>query len=452
MIRIGLIDGGVDGKKLSKHVNLESYIVSGEDVINNWLVNNEHGTTCAQLIDYYVTYFSNRNHKQEEVTINLISICVFEEGQVLSEASKVITALKWCYENNIELIHMSIGTSYYKDIMAIRPILNKLTHNGQIVVAAYSNITQMSLPLCIHGLLGVKVDVSLPPYSWRVDENGVIHAASHCLINKNQNSEACNSYAAPLISALAYWYAWEKYPFGMDAIEVFRKLSKGCVSIPCNPFCGEEAVLINLSKDNINCNLLSFKCSEILTSLSEVVCHDRFHKSIVILPSDDSELNERVLQNVDKKLATCFEIIYCGMIPNTLIWMRKKRLIWDESLSLEFTNTKVLEDFSDCPIVWIKCNDLKDLLLALDLERFFKTKGYESICLSDWQYGYLFGAIYLSDVKLISKIQSFCQPDLIIFCINGMSEVKCSNEDLFIELESSSKVEEVFRQILSFYE
>ncbi len=156
-----------------------------------------HGTTCAAIIKKYAP------------NSQIGSIKVISDNTMRGKANHLITALEWCAENNIRLVHMSIGSREVKDIVPIREAVTKLLNKGCIIVAALANTMKFSVPACIDGVFGVKTSNILEDAQFYVDEGGLydvpfIASSKHTLFDymgKQHITPQCNSFSAPLITA-----------------------------------------------------------------------------------------------------------------------------------------------------------------------------------------------------------------------------------------------------------
>lgn len=142
--------------------------------------------------------------------LDLTSLRIFNKEILTSSCSKLITALEWCLNSRIPIIHMSIGSSFISDYMKMRPLIAKIIRQNQVVVAAYSNSqAYSSTPACIKGVFGVAADPNLKDnlfyFSSKRSERHKIYASSHHLLTSISGmvtiTQNTNSYAAPTLTS-----------------------------------------------------------------------------------------------------------------------------------------------------------------------------------------------------------------------------------------------------------
>lgn len=67
------------------------------------------------------------------------------------------TALNWCAEREIDVIHMSIGTQQYQDFPSVNEAVSHLTKCfPSIIIAACNNENTLTLPACLSNVIGVR--------------------------------------------------------------------------------------------------------------------------------------------------------------------------------------------------------------------------------------------------------------------------------------------------------
>lgn len=167
--------------------------------------------------------FINNTHKEHK--INHATICsaiVFEKNndcslydiKVLDEHGKgnvlqLYRALQWCYLNEIDVIHMSLGTINYHDICKLDYIINKLLGKKTVIVAAHSNSRIRSFPATKKGVFGVQGIKIRQGSSTFISENSNLSIENSFLIPFKESIEImdeniklvqCNSFAAPILT------------------------------------------------------------------------------------------------------------------------------------------------------------------------------------------------------------------------------------------------------------
>ena len=144
-------------------------------------------------------------------------------------SSEVYNALKWCYRNNIQVINMSLGTIYIKDIQRLYPIIRKLIQKGCVIVAAYSNEGLQSYPACAKDVIGVRQDWLnlLKPYEYCLKENQniIVRVEEELTIyGKQLKTVHSNSFATAFMTAFIAEKMDKKHLKNRG--EVWRELEK----------------------------------------------------------------------------------------------------------------------------------------------------------------------------------------------------------------------------------
>jgi len=121
-MKIAVIDDGVNSEffsigKLSFDIEIldETHIQNREN--KKHIVN--HGTVCSGIIRNYAP----------KAQIGSIKIMDYQKQ---CSCEKLIAALDWCYDNDIFIVHMSVGSSKMIDYVSIRSAVNKLAEKNII--------------------------------------------------------------------------------------------------------------------------------------------------------------------------------------------------------------------------------------------------------------------------------------------------------------------------------
>lgn len=129
-MRIALIDDGIDYCHCPDLKVVQDLGVSNENVqtreIEDRILTN-HGTTCARIINQYT-------HGAE-----FISLRLFHDTNLRTSCDHLITALKWCTQECIPIIHLSLGTNLLNDYYKLRPLIAEAISQNQVLIAACSN-------------------------------------------------------------------------------------------------------------------------------------------------------------------------------------------------------------------------------------------------------------------------------------------------------------------------
>lgn len=240
-MKIAVIDSGIDKSFLCKGTLFLDMIVGKEGRLCERTVEpllTEHGTICAQIIEKYT-----------DEPPQFYSLCVFDNEEMKTSCDTLISALRWCYDNKIPLIHMSIGSRCAADFEKIRLETQKLIAAGQIIVAAVSNAGQYTVPAQLGGVIGVIADEHLSGFQWAVRESPYMFASSCHRLCGREETQISNSYAAPTVTAAVFNLLLKKEILWTVPKIWFALSEEKYTYRPINPdFAGEDNVIYNLSE------------------------------------------------------------------------------------------------------------------------------------------------------------------------------------------------------------
>ncbi len=206
-----IVDEGVNNNlynigKLKKDIEITPLLEIKKES-NHYKDYSYHGSICAAIIKRYLP------------NAEFGSIKVLNDSK--GTKYQLVKAIKWCVENNIKLINLSLGTINFKDFKLLNSCIEYAYKKGLIVIAAYNNDRIYTCPASFDNVIGVKCDItgSLRNYEYiyndyYLDGIEIIANANHNIIDKSgivYTTPSCNSYAAPVITALVYELI-EKYP------------------------------------------------------------------------------------------------------------------------------------------------------------------------------------------------------------------------------------------------
>ncbi len=210
-IKVAIIDDGFDWHTSKKFHNAHTYfyevkngkIKKQRGIYHIYL--SSHGTRCLAI---YANTVKNLS------PYDIYCIKALKPNTRYSSIDDLETALLWCLNNNISIISISLGTTYYKDYDRLRDIVQRLISNGTIIVAAHSNENLLSFPASFSSVIGVRCDYA----------NELLQEEQYILLQKNLSNidiiSSCkysnlnsvlddeidnyNSYATPYIAALVH--------------------------------------------------------------------------------------------------------------------------------------------------------------------------------------------------------------------------------------------------------
>ena len=161
---------------------------------------DSHATTCAGIIKKYAP----------GCRLTSLKVLQGQEGS----PKQLLNALDWCIqrEDGPLLINMSIGSSVFQDFEEIGNRISRLLSRGAIIVAALNNNGSYTVPACLSGVIGVATESSYHEKEYRISLGGfcradILASSQHKLTNFQGEvceTRICNSYAAPLITAVVH--------------------------------------------------------------------------------------------------------------------------------------------------------------------------------------------------------------------------------------------------------
>ena len=242
IFKAAIIDDGASAElfKNVRCVTVDEKFQIHEDVSFTSVFN--HSSTCISIIEKY-TDISDI----EWLNINVIN------SNHRGNVGSFVKALEYCRNNNVKLIHLSIGSRNFNDFESIKKEVDLLLRNNTVIVASLSNGNEYTLPACLEGVIGVKHSEQLRDneiyYIEASKEKINFLASSRHLLKRNGILDYCgvsNSYATPSVTA-AVIDVLKKDP-ELDAyavIDVLKKRSKD--------FCiySDQAIIQNKSEDTL---------------------------------------------------------------------------------------------------------------------------------------------------------------------------------------------------------
>lgn len=161
---------------------------------------NSHATTCAGIIKKYAP----------NCCLSSLKVLYGSDGS----PDQFLNALDWCIHRAKSplLINLSIGSSVFRDFDKIGSKISQLLNQGAVIVAALNNNRSYTVPACLSGVIGVATEKNYQGNEYSIETGGFCHAdilasSRHQLVDYSgvsRQTRACNSYAAPLITALLH--------------------------------------------------------------------------------------------------------------------------------------------------------------------------------------------------------------------------------------------------------
>ncbi len=226
-INIAVIDDGVN-EKLYQTGKLEYNLEITHDLTVCDRVSYDpflpsHGTTCAAIIKKY------------SPEANISSIKILDSSSRTGMKAQLIRALKWCADNSIRIVNLSLGTVDYRDFNEVKEAVDYAFEKNVIIVAACNNRNIFTCPASFEKVIGVRCNfteiLKEGEYTFNFDCMDGINIAScakHNLKKYDGTEKAtneCNSYAAPMVTAYVYNLLINNPNMGFH--EIIERLQQG---------------------------------------------------------------------------------------------------------------------------------------------------------------------------------------------------------------------------------
>lgn len=234
-MKIAIIDDGIYVNSQRIKTKVENYIVKygviKERSNKSFNIKNEtsHGTKCAYIL---------MNLFWDFIMIDIKIIHDEKRGDI----NDLVVALKWCLQNDVNIINLSLGTLNYHDQNVLSDIIEKLILKNVFVVCAIDNSNLVSFPAFCKGTFAVAAymndDLSEGIYGisknnkYAIEKSFLARYAREIKKiddDKYIELELGNSFAAPiLVGKIANIL---KYNIGLSYNQVLDKLVNDAVPI-----------------------------------------------------------------------------------------------------------------------------------------------------------------------------------------------------------------------------
>jgi hypothetical protein len=196
MIRIAVIDSGVEEAFLSKPLEHHIFVSDNDKCLNEEknirLMNFKHGTFCALIIEKHLPNCA------------LSSIRILDSNGT-GFISKLKPALEWCLQHKIGIVNVNLGTTNFKDKNEIKRLINYYANIGLHIIAATANSGFTTYPASLSNVISVATgfEESLFCNNVHTGINFIAPSEHHVIMCGNEIiTQKNNSYAAPYISAI----------------------------------------------------------------------------------------------------------------------------------------------------------------------------------------------------------------------------------------------------------
>ncbi len=142
-------------------------------------------------------------------------------------------ALKLCADKEINLINLSLGSTYFDDFEILKESLEYCYKKGVIIVSAISNENIYTYPASLTNIIGVKCDkkgrIKEGKYIYienSLDGVNIISLGSHTIKNFkgiNGITNNCNSFVVPFIISEVYNMMKENLHYDLNSVKKYLK-------------------------------------------------------------------------------------------------------------------------------------------------------------------------------------------------------------------------------------
>ena len=198
MITIALIDDAVNLGFFSAVGEVDYYEVNnGIKKASPYSGHLTHATICAGILKTYAP------------AVHIINLNIFPPSAPRANIHDLAIALQWCTGQNIDIVHLSVGSTVPQDKAHLLLPCQNLVEKGRYIVASVANTMQYTMPADFEGVIGVICDRSLKNYQMYVVSKAVhkikIAASASHLLRKCDGTlfqtKPTNSFAAPTVTA-----------------------------------------------------------------------------------------------------------------------------------------------------------------------------------------------------------------------------------------------------------
>lgn len=303
-IKIALIDSGINANFLKKceitNVNLGSFDSFHDDIF--------HGTVCAYLISEIINEGEIYNLK------------IFDKN-IHTNSRKLLKAISWCIENNINIINISVSIADVNYYYEFRDICDLAFEKGCIIIAAASNVGLFSLPAYLQHVCGVGA-AQVPPNQFIYKENSPIQYYANGInpFSSENNIFHHSSFATARVAGFLCNFMRKKSLEGKDILNEFNTLASPLnkdllrVNYKIFDFVSNTSPVI-INRDKINDLLLGMK--KVFLGTSKECCLLRKHNTVITFDHiiSISEISDRET-SIMKDDSITFII---GKIPESIL-------------------------------------------------------------------------------------------------------------------------------------
>ena len=344
-----------------------------------------HGTICAAIIKKYVP----------DAAIGSIRIISGVESR--GSVDNLVKAINWCANNRIDIVHMSIGSSEIWDIEKIKNSICRGLESGCIFISAISNSHSWSYPACLSGVIGVKSNSILKGDEFILSQQDEVDFETnsiHSIILSDEHrfeSQASNSYAAPVITSWVY--------------RICEKTGERRVG----------AIKQLLAKEIGNKWRKKARNIDFINPINEYgTCRSSILKN-----------SSKITEFLTEDTRDSYGIAYDGILDDDLydLMLEKGIVFWDRShINRHAENDSKME--LDIPVIKIAGEKIQALIFGQNLKRAMELEKYPCICVTNEICGALYGyAILENTEEIFEEVEKYGYICLIQFNTNVKADI-----------------------------
>lgn len=197
-IRIAILDSGIDQSVLRTRLEYRVFVDDRGCCRNDHkdMAKQDfcHGTICARIIE------------------TLCDCCALSSVRILDEKGRGMVqqlwpALEWCWQKNIRIVNLSLGTTCFTDREPLLEIIREYADRGLFIIAAAANSGFLTSPASFTQVVGVAAGKRFchDPLLCMLKGIDFLAPSDHEIEIDHMRFRTgiSNSYAAPFVTALA---------------------------------------------------------------------------------------------------------------------------------------------------------------------------------------------------------------------------------------------------------
>ena len=399
---IAIIDDGVSPYSIpnllfSLHVDECGLVCTFKEYIDS----TSHGSICASIIQKYTP------------NAQIGSIKILDNETKKGDCDKLEKAIYWCINNNVKIIHLSLGTISASDHSSLLKAVNDAYKYGIIIISACKNGSHSSYPASFSNVIGVQCDRKLKDNSYYAHSpnfHGIdfFASASHEIKELKSTpyqgiTPICNSYAAPVITAKVYEIL-ENFPsMTLDQIkDGLNKSSK--IFIPLyQPFLYKQTDWIDsvkiLSIGNFPISLNSiyyWKIKDVTfldteSEIRNILNSTLGTEPIALYNIHTSNVESMITENIHP-------LIFFNRV-NTAALKNYTKRIFVPTIIDDYATKKIVNNERPIIAVIQSLNISTQPVYAL-LNKMFEQKDFHTLLFSEFSIDILLGAVYIDNAQL----------------------------------------------------